>query len=111
MFYGLSAVGAVVLMIGYYLLCRILGKNEYLGGILPLGIIVASIVINAKSIVLGNLFSQTGKPWEESCINLITVGCNLFFNLLLIPFWELLERPLLQEFLILLFLLHYIFMQ
>lgn len=85
-FYALSLVGAIALMIGYYLLCLILRKNEYLVGILPLGIIGGSIVINAKSIVLGNLFAQTGKPWEESCINLITVGCNLFFNMILIPF-------------------------
>ncbi len=86
-FHVLSIVGVIALLTGYYLLCRIMGKNEYLGGILPLGIIAGSIVINAKSIVLGNLFSQTGKPWEESCINLITVGCNILFNLMLIPFF------------------------
>lgn len=80
----LSPLAGIVLLAGYCLVCYVLGKREYLQGILPLALIVGAIVISGKYIIYGNIFSQIGNPIYESIINLITVGTNIVLNVILI---------------------------
>ncbi len=79
--------GYLALLCGYYVLCNLLGKQEYISGILPLAIVCCSIALNAKYIVMGNLFSQIGMPLEESYVNVVTVVSNVGLNLICIILW------------------------
>lgn len=47
-------------------------------------IIAASIVCNMKSIIFGNILSQTGNPTKESVNNILTVTSNFILNILFI---------------------------
>lgn len=76
----------ILLLTVYVGLCLFLGKTEYLNGIFIFVIVGFSIVLNAKFIVLGNLFSQVGNPLRESWINVISVMSNVILNCILI--WE-----------------------
>lgn len=76
-------VGVAVLF-GYGGICLVLDKKEYLKGIGALAIICFFIALTAKSIIMGNLYAQIGKPEKESFINICTVFSNFVGNILLI---------------------------
>lgn len=67
-----------------YLFGAFLKGNDYRDGTLPLIIICMSIVLNRKSILLGNVLSQTGNPLEESIVNIVTVMTNIILNIIFI---------------------------
>lgn len=69
----------------YTFIYKILLKEEYRAGIFYLAIICFAIAMNGKKIILGNILSQTGRPLEESKLNMITVLSNVLLNILLIP--------------------------
>lgn len=80
-----SASTYIGIIVGYVLICLIMGKREYLQGLLQILVIGFSIFITSKYILYGNMFSQIGKPQIETRINVITVLTNMSLNLLLIP--------------------------
>lgn len=86
----LSPAALFMIVLGYYMICCILGHREYIVGLKFLVIICVAIVISGRKIIFGNIFAQTGFPVYESVINIITVASNFFLNLLLISFWGLL---------------------
>lgn len=77
----------VGILVGYFCICFIMGDGEYFYGLLPIAIIGISILITKKQILYGNIFSQIGKPELETKVNIITVGSNILFNIVLIPLW------------------------
>ena len=79
-----------MLTAGFSLICYIIGDNEYYKGIMPLFIIAVSIMANGKSIILGNMLSQSGFPSEESMINCVTAISNFMLNIVLIKMFGLL---------------------
>lgn len=70
--------------VAYIFLCIILNRGEYKIGVIYILIICFAIVLNGKYIVFGDVLAQTGHPWEESIVNIITVVCNFVFNILFI---------------------------
>lgn len=82
--YSIGMGIGTLICIGFYFIVLIIGKNEYLKGLLPLIIICAFIILNAKSIIYGNILAQTGNPTEESLANLLTTIFNGIANILLI---------------------------
>lgn len=80
----------LMLTAGFSLICYIIGDNEYYKGIMPLFIIAVSIMANGKSIILGNMLSQSGFPSEESMINCVTAISNFMLNIVLIKMFGLL---------------------
>lgn len=79
-----SIGGYGALLAGYAIICLILSKNDYMFGLVYIAIICLAIVINGKYIIFGDFLAQTGFPFDESVLNIITVSCNLIFNVLLI---------------------------
>ena len=77
---------AVLVIIGYLLLCLILQRHEYLYMALPLSIIIVAMAMNSKMIILGNSLSQCGFPTLESKVNIISVSSNFALNLVSIHF-------------------------
>lgn len=86
----LSLPAAAVLCVAYYLLCILMGRQGYEQATLPLAVIVASIALNSRSIVFGNLLAQTGYPTQESIVNVAAATTNLLLNLVLIYFFGML---------------------
>ncbi len=80
---GFSAV-SIILVIGFIILVKLLGKDDYLSGIAVLCILCISMILNSKSIVFGNILAQTGFPFNESVLNIITTASNGALNILLI---------------------------
>jgi len=85
--YFLGTTGLVTVILVYRFLCFLMGDVNYYIGTLPLIIIMVSIVCNMKSIILGNILSQTGYPVAESINNVITVATNFVLNIVLIYKW------------------------
>lgn len=83
----LSAPAGSLVVLGYYLLCVLLARPEYLAALLPLAIVTASIALTSRSITMGNLLAQTGNPSQESVLNMAAAGSNLLINFILIPYW------------------------
>lgn len=84
--YPAGICSLLLLCAGFYGLLWIMGNTSYLQG-MPL--IVGTclfMVINAKSIVFGNILSQTGHPAQESLVNIMTTVWNGIANVGLIPF-------------------------
>lgn len=84
----LSLAAYVLIVMAYIFVCQFIGDAEYLTGTLYIAIICLSIVLTAKSIIWGDLLSQTGFPLEESKVNTMTVIGNVFFNIVLISLFE-----------------------
>lgn len=74
----------VLLMTGYRILCFFIGDASYYAGTFSLLIIASAIVFNMKSIIFGNILSQTGNPTAESINNILTVASNFALNILFI---------------------------
>lgn len=81
----LSGIASAVLVVsGYRILCLLMKDEMFLNGTVPLIIIIGAIICNMKSIILGNVLSQTGHPAEESVNNILTVAANFILNIILI---------------------------
>lgn len=85
--YFVAITGLFIIIIGYRILCLFLNDQGYYAGVIPLLIVMISIVANMKSIIFGNILSQTGYPLEESINNAITVIANFILNILFIYKW------------------------
>ena len=85
--YFVAITGLFIIIIGYGILCLFLNDQGYYAGVIPLLIVMISIVANMKSIIFGNILSQTGYPLEESINNAITVIANFILNILFIYKW------------------------
>lgn len=83
----LSPIVLLLIIIGYYIICHLIKRTEYIIGIQFLLIIGSAIVFSGRKIIFGNIFSQTGFPLYESMINLFTVTINFVFNLIFINCW------------------------
>lgn len=94
----LSLPALIMLAVGYYAICCLLGQRDYIVGLTYILIICAAIVISGRMIIFGNLFAQTGLPAYESVINMITVAANFFLNLVLIYIWGLLGAAIATAF-------------
>jgi len=92
--YLLGIVCMVFIVLGYGILCYLIGDASYYRGIGPLVIIMAAIVCNMKSIVFGNILAQTGYPAAESVNNIITVMANFLLNILFINQWGMVGAAL-----------------
>ncbi len=79
-----GTVCLALLVAGYRVLCFFIGDSSYYAGTFALLIIAASIVCNMKSIIFGNILSQTGNPTKESVNNILTVTSNFILNILFI---------------------------
>ncbi len=80
----LSPLAVVGVVGGYLLICFFMKKNVYYIGWMYIFLICSSMAINSKSVIWGDLLSQTGYPFEESVISIVSVASNLVFNVVLI---------------------------
>lgn len=80
---GFSLAGAI-LASGFVILIHIIGKNDYISGWKIMTILCIAMIINSKSIVFGNILSQTGFPFDESMLNVATTASNGILNIILI---------------------------
>ncbi len=76
---------AAAVAAGYWLVCVILGQQEYLVAFLPFAIVLFGKCFNGYYIVMGNLMTQTGYPKQETLLNILTIGTNATLNFILIP--------------------------
>lgn len=81
-----SPIFVVLLGVGYWCVCSVLQRMEYIEGLAVLIVVAGAIAVNGVSIIFGNIFSQIGQPIKESVINLWTVCCNILFNVVMIPY-------------------------
>ncbi|EOS39942.1 hypothetical protein C808_00913 [Lachnospiraceae bacterium M18-1] len=79
-----SLAAYILILTIYYFICRVLVGTEYNIGIFYIAVICMAIVMNGKSIIWGDFLSQAGYPMEESKVNVLTVFCNIVFNIVLI---------------------------
>ncbi len=80
-----SPVLAAFVLAGYWALCIVLGRQEYLAALLPFAIVLFGKAFNGYYIVMGNLMNQTGNPKRETLLNVLTIGSNTLLNFILIP--------------------------
>ena len=80
---GFSIAGAI-LAGGFVILVHIIDKNDYMSGLEIMTILCIAMIINSKSIVFGNILSQTGFPFDESVLNVATTASNGILNIILI---------------------------
>lgn len=85
--YLLSVACLLAIILGFRILCFLTNDTGYYVGTLPLFIIMVAIVCNMKSIIFGNILSQTGFPASESINNILTVISNFVLNILFIYQW------------------------
>ncbi len=87
-------IGSALLFVGvniaFYVICIILNQREYLIATVSLIILSASIALNSKGIIYGNIFGQIGVPIKESKINILTMLTNMTLNVIFIPIWGIL---------------------
>jgi len=76
---------AVVILVGYWLLCVVLGREAYLAAFIPFAIVIFGKAYNGYPIVMGNMMAQTGHPKQETILNISTISSNIALNFLLIP--------------------------
>ncbi|MCI8322178.1 MAG: oligosaccharide flippase family protein [Lachnospiraceae bacterium] len=79
-----SPLAFAALLTGYYVICCLLQRKEYLSGLTFLIVICLAIVVSGRKIILGNIFAQTSFPAIESLFNLITVISNFILNVIFI---------------------------
>lgn len=79
-----SFAAYILILVIYYFICQILVGTEYNIGIIYIAVICMAIAMNGKSIIWGDFLSQAGYPMEESKVNVLTVFCNIVFNIALI---------------------------
>ncbi len=83
--YSAGMLALLLLCVGFYGLLWVMGNESYLQG-MPLVVgTCLFMVINVKSIVYGNILSQTGHPALESLVNIITTAGNSIANISFIP--------------------------
>lgn len=82
----ISPILAAVVLLGYYLLCLVLGRAEYLAALIPFAVVLIGKTINGYFIVMGNTLNQTGNPKQETWLNIITILTNIVLNFALIPY-------------------------
>ena len=92
--YVLGIVCAVFIVLGYRILCFLINDTNYYMATVPLIIILFAIVCNMKSIILGNILSQTGYPAAESMNNVLTVLSNFILNVIFISKWGMIGAAL-----------------
>lgn len=80
-----SPILAVLVLAGYWGICIVLGRQEYLTALVPFAIVLFGKAFNGYYIVMGNLMNQTGNPKHETLLNVLTIGSNTLLNFLLIP--------------------------
>lgn len=85
--YSMAVTGLIIIAAGYRILCLFLDDQGYQTGIFSLVIVMVAIAVNMKSIIFGNILSQTGYPLEESVNNIITVMANFILNIVFIYKW------------------------
>lgn len=85
--YALFLVAYVLLIGVYHTLVYLIGKAGYYAGTIVLAIVCASIVLNTKMIVFGNVLAQTGNPGRESMVNIIATTSNVCLNVIFIYFF------------------------
>ncbi|MCI9250375.1 MAG: oligosaccharide flippase family protein [Lachnospiraceae bacterium] len=79
--FGSFAVYSMILGV-YFLIYMLMGKEEYQTGLLFIMIIGLSIAVNGKEIILGDILAQTGHPFEESKLNIVTIASNIILNII-----------------------------
>lgn len=83
--------GSIIFMMAicgiHYLFGLLLKGSDYGSGTAPLIIICIFIVLNLKAVLLGNVLAQTGNPFEESIVNVVTVVSNIILNIIFIKIW------------------------
>ncbi len=82
-----SALILFLVIAVYYATCYILGREEYLAGVVYIVLIGFAIAINNKAIIWGDILGQCGFPLDESKINFITVLSNVLMNTVFIILW------------------------
>lgn len=82
-----SVFCGLLLLFGFNLLVYLIGKDSYETGTIVLAVLCLFMVLNAKSIVFGNILAQTGNPSEESFVNIITAACNAVLNIFMILYF------------------------
>lgn len=80
---GTVAVLALVMAV-YYASCLLLGREEYIIGLIYIAVICAAIALTQKAIIWGDILSQCGFPLDESKANGISITVNIVFNTVLI---------------------------
>lgn len=90
---GFSITGTLLIG-GFVVLVHLLGKNYYLSGINILCILCIAMVLNSKSIIFGNILAQTGHPFDESVLNIITTASNGLLNIILIIKFDMIGAAL-----------------
>lgn len=85
----LSPLALVLIAVGYYVICRLLGQSDYMTGWGILVMICSAIVLNGRPIIFGNILAQMGRPGAESIINTVTVASNFVLNLIFILWFGL----------------------
>lgn len=85
---------AFLVMIAHKVLCVFMKDESFFEGSIALFIIMIAIVINMRSIIFGNILSQTGYPVAESINNIITVVSNFILNILFIFCWGMIGAAL-----------------
>lgn len=83
LFIGSMGVLASIL-VAYYLVCIMLGRNGYIIGLRYICIICVAMSINGKQIIFGDILAQLGYPLEESAVNVVTVFSNFVLNIFFI---------------------------
>lgn len=79
-----SPLALALILIGYYVMCRILRQNDYQVGLGILLMICSAIALNGRTVIFGNILAQMGRPVAESVVNVVTVAANFILNLILI---------------------------
>lgn len=86
-----SPLALAMIMIGYYVICLILGQSDYQVEV-GLGILLmvcSAVALNGRMAVFGNILAQMGRPGAESIVNIVTVVSNFILNLILILWFGL----------------------
>lgn len=78
-------IGAGCILLGYGIGCCIIGLQDYLEAIVPMGIILVAQCIASPEIVKGNLLTVSGKPGIDTKITMIALGSNICLNFIMIP--------------------------
>lgn len=92
--YLAGTVCALFIVLGFGGLCFLLKDEGYYLGTLPLIIMLFSIICNMKSIIFGNILSQTGRPAIESINNIVSIIINFVLNIVFISKWGMIGAAL-----------------
>lgn len=82
----LCVIGAICILLGFWILCMIMPSKAYSEAILPLAIILFCMTLASTNIVKGNILTQSGRPELDTIITLLSVCINAGLNFTMIPF-------------------------